>query len=198
MSKLLFFDTETSGFASKKKPVDHPSQPHIVQLAAIMTDENGTEKQSINFMLDVGIDIPYGAAKVHGLNRATLETYGLPPRDVMGIFTRMLDQTDVLIAHNIEFDMKMLYIMLTRHGFHPDKMSAIKQYCTMNESKHIINLPPTPRMLQYNMRGPKVPKLQEAFVHFFGCEFEGAHDALADVRACRDVYFKLQEIKKEG
>lgn len=38
---ILFFDTETTGFPHKSKPVDHPDQPHVVQLAAELTEDDG-------------------------------------------------------------------------------------------------------------------------------------------------------------
>jgi DNA polymerase III epsilon subunit-like protein len=40
----------------------------------------------------------------------------------------------------------------------------------------------------------KWPKLQESHLHFFGKEFEGAHDAMADVRACAAVYWALNPL----
>jgi hypothetical protein len=37
---LLFVDTETSGLIDFAQPTDHPSQPHIVQLAALLCDDD--------------------------------------------------------------------------------------------------------------------------------------------------------------
>jgi DNA polymerase III epsilon subunit-like protein len=37
----------------------------------------------------------------------------------------------------------------------------------------------------------KWPKLEEAYKHYYGEIFSGAHDALVDVRACRDVFLKV-------
>jgi hypothetical protein len=36
---------------------------------------------------------------------------------------------------------------------------------------------------------PKWPKLQEAYKWCFNKEFDKAHDAMADIRACKEVFF---------
>lgn len=63
----------------------------------------------------------------------------------------------------------------------------------MRDATDLVQCPPTERMVAKGMKGFKSPNLQEAYKHFFGVEFEGAHDAMADVRACKDVFFKLKE-----
>jgi DNA polymerase-3 subunit epsilon len=39
--------------------------------------------------------------------------------------------------------------------------------------------------------GYKWPKLTDAYMHFFGEELDGAHDALVDVRGCQRVHLHL-------
>lgn len=40
----LFFDTETTGLPDTRMPPEWEGQPHICQLGAIMTDEQGRVK----------------------------------------------------------------------------------------------------------------------------------------------------------
>lgn len=47
----LFFDTETTGLPNFKIPFNHESQPHICQLAAILTDQNGKIKSELNAII---------------------------------------------------------------------------------------------------------------------------------------------------
>ena len=58
-----------------------------------------------------------------------------------------------------------------------------KEYCTMLQSTNICKI-------VSNRSTYKWPKLEEAYMHFFGEELIGAHDALTDVMACKRIYFE--------
>ena len=73
------------------------------------------------------------------------------------------------------------------------KHSPVEKYdCTMQMATPILNLPPTEKMLRAGFNKPKPPNLSECCAYFFDKELEGAHDALVDVRACKDVYFAIK------
>ena len=76
-------------------------------------------------------------------------------------------------------------------------MLPVEHACTMERSADTVKLPPTARQLAYGIKGYKRPSLMEAYQHFFGRPFEGAHDAMADVRACRDVFFALKQAESQ-
>ena len=42
--------------------------------------------------------------------------------------------------------------------------------------------------------GYKYPKLEELYKYFFGCNFDGAHDAQEDIRATLRCYIQLCKI----
>lgn len=187
----LCFDTETSGLPDKSMPPSWEGQPHICQLGAILTDAQGKVKAEMNLLVKpVGWTIPKAASDIHGISQADAENYGLSIKGVLTIFGRLATMAEVLVAHNLPFDLFMLEIECERTGV---KMDLPPDYaCTMAESSPILQIPPTAAMLRSGRTNYKNPNLQEAYRHFFGRNFEGAHDAMADVRACKDVFFRLR------
>lgn len=182
---LLFFDTETSGMIDRQLPLADPSQPHIVQLAAILTDDSGTELARMNRLIrPEGWDIHPGAQSVHGIGLEKALAEGESLRAVISQFGVLWDAADIVIGHNIEFDLKMHWRELAYLGLsQPTKT----HFCTMFKSINVCKFPNTK-----GWNGYKWPKLTEAYNFFFGKDFDGAHDALADVLACKEVYFELK------
>jgi DNA polymerase III subunit epsilon len=189
----IFFDTETTGLCNNKLPASDPGQPHICQLGAILTDQNGRVKAEVNLLVrPEGWVIPQAASDIHGITQYDADAYGLSIKGILTIFNRLLIKAEKLIAHNIRFDLFMLEIECARTGI---SLELPHQYaCTMEDSRDILKIPPTQKMAACGMTEFKKPNLQEAYRHFFGREFEGAHDAMADVRACRDVFFAIQKL----
>ena len=195
---ILFFDTETTGFPHKSKPLDHPDQPYVIQLAAILAEENGDVRSSFSFLIDPGVTngvrIPSGAAAVHGIDEERLWRLGGFPYTAMNAFERMYVRADMIVGHNISFDIEMMEIALSRTvvSQHDEPLTARRKldlpaFCTMKSSTDICRIP-SPR------GGNKWPKLGEAYQHFFNEPFVGAHDAMNDVRACMRIYFHLKSI----
>jgi DNA polymerase III epsilon subunit-like protein len=100
-----------------------------------------------------------------------------------------LDSCKVIVGHNLSFDIAMLQPEFSREkiDFRLDEKFTI---CTMRSSTAWCRLPKLD-----GRSGFKWPKLEEVYYRLFGRYFEGAHDALADVVATKEVYFEL--IKRE-
>lgn len=189
---LLFYDTETTGFVQDKLPASHPSQPHIVQLAALLTEDDGTEISSIDVIVKpTGYTIPDGAAKVHGITTTRALAVGVPLILAVGLFLNLRHSADVVVAHNENFDNLVLDAAIHRLG-RPVSKPWPTRYCTMNAALPILNLPPTARMLAAGFNKPKSPSLGECFQAFFNEPLDGAHNAMVDVRGCARVYHHLQ------
>lgn len=189
MEKLLFFDTETTGMCLWNEHPSHPKQPRVVQIAALQTDEHGEEINSLVCLLQLG-DIPMAneVAKIHGYTKEILNTHGIHREIAFQMWAYMMWQSSVLIAHNIKFDLKMFDIEQACNKPTMTGVFASSMFCTMLSTTDICKLP--------GKRGYKWPKLAEAYRIICGKELVGAHDALADVRACKEIYFKLKETQR--
>lgn len=179
---ILFFDTETTGKAHFHLSSDDPHQPRIVQLAALLTDDEGEELGSLNVIIKPdGFVIPDEAAGIHGITTEKATACGVSEQAALHVFDNLLAQSTTCVAHNFQFDC----LVISRGSeIRPQELSR-RAFCTMLAMTPICKLPGN---LDY-----KWPRLQEAYRHCFEREFVGAHDALADVRACRDVYFWLKK-----
>lgn len=194
---ILFFDTETTGFLNDREAIDHPSQPHIVQLAAQLCDESGKPLAGISLIVDPGIadgiDIPEKAAAVHGITNERAVEFGCSSEFALSAFTHLYQRSALVVAHNIKFDRGIIEVAISRHY---GRVMPLRKplFCTMEASTPIINLPPTERMKAVGFDKPKPPKLSECIRHFFDEDLADAHDAMADLAACRRVYFHLKSI----
>lgn len=185
----LFFDTETSGFPSKKLPISDPDQPWIVQLGFILSDGK-TIYQSGNLMIKANERyMSPGAQNVHGISVETADAYGLADIDVLTLFNRMMDKADIIIAHNYNFDAQLMHIAYTREGMELSS-SVFREkpsFCTMLGTMDYCKLPG--RYGKY-----KWPKLSELYMKLFDEEIVGAHDALTDVKATARCYYHLKNM----
>lgn len=188
----LFFDTETTGLWIKGLPIGSPDQPKIVQIAAILTDDEGVEVMSCNLTV-YQEHVPEKASAIHGKTTEFVQAYGINEGTALTVFEEMLAVADTVVAHNGEYDQQVVLnsIRLIDGVNAGNPFEGKDAFCTMKASTGLCKIP-SPR------GGYKWPKLTEAYVHLFGEEFDGAHDALADVRACKDVYFALKKIMAEN
>lgn len=191
----LYYDCETSGLPEFKLPSHSPSQPWIVQLSAILKDDEGKEVAVFNRFIKPfnGFKLPAIITELTGITQQQIDE-GEAPSDVMRDFWELYKRSDLLIAHNESFDGRMVRIMLYKILMPKlaEDWESRKSFCTMLACTPIMKMPPTIKMVRAGFTKFKSPKLQEAYKFFHdGQEFEGAHDALNDVRACIAVHGKL-------
>lgn len=188
----LFFDTETTGVYDFKSPPSADHQPHICQLGAILTDVDGSTRGEINFLIKpAGWTIPPEAEAVHHISQTDCESFGIDIRDALAMFKRLAGHAGLMVAHNINFDIGMLQRELHALGIEETFLDEPDRACTMELTTPVLKLPG--KYGDY-----KWPQLAEAYRHYFGEDFEGAHDAMADIRACRDVFFAYQRASHEA
>jgi DNA polymerase-3 subunit epsilon len=185
--RILVFDVETTGFPTKGLPLNDDKQPHVVQLAwlvATVTTEGWKPLTIWSSILSIPKEVSMNpnAEKVHGISKAMTMRHGINPLNALIALTRAIKTVDRVVAHNLKFDEQLIQIMSARYM--PESWDPKDTYCTMLSSVDLCNIPG-------RWGKPKWPKLQELHKFLFGEEFEGAHDALADVYACARCYFEL-------
>lgn len=189
----LFFDTETTGFKSAE------FTPEIVQIAAILQDtDNMQELAKISLIVEPHGVIPEHAAEIHGITTEFARSFGVPKLQAQAVFTTLLQRCDMLVAHNIEFDLQMLECdWQAAWYFAIEKL----HYCTMRSTLPILKLPKKKNGNAFHNSldsNYKAPKLVEAHQYFFGTPIEGAHNALVDAEACRNIYFATRDLERSG
>ncbi len=110
---ILWFDTETSGLVKNETlPLDQ--QPYIIELGAILTDNDGGIITEYGQLIDPPIEVlDADITKITGLTREALR--GQPVfADVLPGLMDLFFRADVLAAHNLPFDLSMLVFELRR------------------------------------------------------------------------------------
>lgn len=204
MLRYAILDTETSGlplYPKKGEPppaADAPGQPHLASFTILATtpDLEVDEEASLSTLIKPdGWTMSEGASKVNGLTDEMLASGGIPIKDVLAVYSDFIERGWVIVAHNAQFDTKIMRGELRRAGL-PDLFDRTLNICTMRACIDICKIAPTGKQMATGRYSFKQPKLMEAYQHFHGCEFEGAHTAEADARACLAIFRKLVEIGK--
>lgn len=130
--KIFVFDTETTGFINKKDP-RLEAQPKIVQFAGIFgeirDDGHFEEEKRCDILINPETPIPYAASQVHHIY--DLDVQDAPViADVMDEMLSYINDADMIIGHNIEYDEDMVKVELRRleaeYKYQPKQV-----YCTM-------------------------------------------------------------------
>ena len=197
MKLALFYDTETQGLPNFKEPSEHPSQPHIVQLAACLVD---IDTQNTIASMDVivrpdGWVIPAEVTAIHGITTEHAMDVGVSETAALDMFLQLWSGR-LRIGHNQSFDARIIRIAQMRHGFSQESQESWhggQAQCTQILATPIVKAPPTEKMLAVGRKHFKSANLGEAYQHFMGKSLEKAHSAMADVQGCMAVYFAIQD-----
>lgn len=184
----IVFDTETNGVPRdyKASPTAVDNWPRVVQLAwAVYNDEGAIVRGFQHVIRPDGWEIPESVVAVHGITLDRAMTVGIPAADAILKFISDYEQCQTIVAHNIGFDYPVLACEFIRYGLRANRRIE-NQVCTMLSTIDFCALPGKYRG-QY-----KWPKLMELYEILFNERFDGAHDAMNDVKACGRAYFELK------
>lgn len=192
-----FFDTETTNMINFKVRNSDPSQPTVIQLGCMVTDSQGHPLHTLSCILKtLGSPLSIEAEETHGISKVLADAVGLIPGAAITTFFQMLGVANVVVGHNLNFDIRMIKILarkLNSQKMHSDFETILgtrKTYCTMLTTADLCKLPkPSGR------GGYKWPKLEELYKFLFSEEMPDGHDAMVDAKATAKCFF---ELKRKG
>jgi len=187
---LLVFDTETTNKPPTIKLLPETVEywPYIVQWSFLLFNTDTYKYQEYDYVIQCCV--PIENDHIHGITTSMNQKIGYSFSSIFPIFEECMKQADLIIGHNIEFDLKMLQAECYRNGltFTCEKPT----YCTMKTTTRICALPKS-----------KWPTLKELHFHLFQETPTNLHNSMIDVWACLRCYLKIMsnrdllvEIKK--
>ena len=183
----LFFDTETNGLpANWKAPISAVENwPRMVQLAWQQVDVHGNLLHQADFIIKpVGYIIPEETSVIHGITTESALNEGFDLKMVLEEFASVIDRSEIMVAHNIDFDEKIVGAEFLRMQV-PHQLHQKQRICTMKQSTDFCRIP--------GPYGNKWPTLTELHRILFQSDFEEAHNASIDVSATVRCFFELRQ-----
>ena len=186
MARILFTDTETTDRWLFGNPLNDPRQPHLVELGVILEDDDGSDRVSMNLIIyPNGWEISEEVSRVHDITHEAAVKLGVTLANACYVWRDLAMSADIIVAHNLDFDKRVITKALFDAEVDAFDWERVQQRCTMKAATNFV------KAQKPNGRGYKWPNLTEAHTWATGEAFDGAHAALADVRACRTVYHRL-------
>ena len=186
----LFIDTETSDkFDFKRDDYRDEGFPWCVQVGAVLAHENVVYAELNCIVAAEGREISNEAFRVHNISYEDSERYGLDEGLVVSALLDIVSKQPTIVCHNYSFDAQILAAMIYRQGYAKAAQDflATPHFCTMLATTDLCKLPGKYGKFKW-------PKLDELHKHLFQTGFQGAHDAMYDIRATMKCFYQLKEI----
>jgi DNA polymerase III epsilon subunit-like protein len=207
--RILVFDTETTGLPETKiiNPETLKLWPHIVQFSYIVYDlslNDITESSDTIVKLNENIVISEESSKIHGITNEISNRKGINIDLIINDFFYHLRNVDLLVGHNISFDINILKVELLRLIYHSNlpenEIKAYKYnlhyltnfkniYCTLQESVDFCNIK---AINKYGKEYNKFPKLIELHQKLFECTPNNLHNSFNDILVTLRCFMKLK------
>ena len=179
----LIFDVETTGLPKKRKAelFDFNNWPDIVQISWMLYNVSHGKIVSINdhiIKLQPGKTIPKSSTEIHGITNDIMEEKGEDIVNVLKKFNNDLMESQIIVAHNIDFDETIIGVESLRWlDYNIFDNYKNMRYCTMRRSRKIKR---------------KWMKLVNLHEHLFKTVPQNLHNSLIDVFVCFRCFCKLQ------
>ena len=200
--RVLVFDTETTGL-----PDGHPSfndlekWPYVIQLSYCLYDctlEKIIIENDHIISLDDNVVITPKSIEMHKITKEISQNQGIPIERALETFNICLQSADIIMAHNLSFDKRMLIVEHIRskkkaknnRDYDLKSQTQLlfplnkRHYCTMRESKNLCAIKAISS--KDGEEYIKFPTLSELHQKLFSVlpDQSAIHNSLIDVRLC--------------
>jgi len=184
---MLVLDLETTGLPDGSPyqryypyyDTEHYNSARVVQLSYAIYNNTGELMKLEDFTIKPD-DFLIKNGHIHGISQEQAMATGIEFEKVVPLLQIAIENTDIIIGHNIQFDIQILASELHRRHFYKLASTLIKKkrYCTMLEGKKHFSL-------------KKQPKLCELYKLCFSEESQNNHNAKYDVLNTAKCFFYL-------
>ena len=187
---ILVFDTETTGLLH--------TNPYIVSICYKIYELNENNEifliYSDYYLVKIpkNYEIPIEAVSIHKITSENSLKNGLEIEEMINRLYMIIKKWNIeyIVAHNIQFDMKVLFLQLERvknekSEFLKNNLEKKKLYCTCVNGKNIT------KIIRNERKDYKLPKLVELYKYYFEEKFV-EHNAESDTLACARCFFKMK------
>lgn len=194
MRSLLFLDTETTGL--------NTGVDRIVQLGTRLVSSAGSQDYN-QLVRPQDFAIPVAATRVHGITDQVARLHGTSITQVLKDLSRQIEQSDIIVGHNIEYDIAIIIAEAKRNGYYNLVTTLTHPKFGLDAGRRaaICTQRLAAEYLQLLGESPSLSdtKLITVYQRLFQEELVGAHDAMTDVIACQRVFNHLRSFQlKQG
>lgn len=163
--------------------------PRLLQIAWQQYDENGEILSSEDFIIKPeGYDIPVEVEQFTKISPDRAHTEGVPMEDVLRQFSKLVDDTKYIVAHNTKLAANVIEAECIRKNI-PSRLMASELVSVMQEATYFC------KIVAKGGTKYKWPSLQEIHMACYNSHFADAFDAKVNVQALANCFFYL--VKKD-
>ena len=172
--KAAIIDVEANGLIANSA-IALDKQPPLIEFFGCLVEDDGTILNQLEFLCNPNCKLHSEVKKITGL---TDEVLAQAPtfKEQLEEFQDFLFEAEVVVGHNLNYDMSIVNFELLKAGIKPDLFWPDYKVCTVEATEHLLG---------YRL------SLTALHKHLFGVEFVGAHRAKADVTATKNCYLEL-------
>jgi DNA polymerase III subunit epsilon len=194
-------DTETTGLPARPPPGAQCQGQYwpprdfrrydcarVVQIAWVEVNRHGRAvRKECHVIRPDGYEIPADSTRIHCITHAHAAQHGVPFAHAAEAFARAVQSADLLVAHNMRFDMSVILAECHRYRLRNavEAFYAKPRFDTMWEGRDQLSL-------------TKAPKLVELNRALFGRDYRQLHDALDDALLAARCFVRMVLLRRSA